>query len=151
MGMKKKAPAKKKAALRKKPVAKTKPQAKNAAPRKRKKAAFRPRVEFDSGRRREAHDPPTPPKTWIIHITPDPFPKRLPTQAGDKVIWQNDTNSTIDTFDLPTCVSPKKNPAPILPHWPTDPYTINKGSKGSYPYSYTDKFEDTRNGTIDVG
>jgi hypothetical protein len=133
MGMKKKAPAKKKAALRKKPVAKTKPQAKNAAPRKREK---------------------DPPKTWIIRITPDPFPKRLPTQAGDKVIWQNDTNSTIDTFDLPTCVSPKKNPAPILPHMPTIPYTINKGSKGSYEYSYTDKrlkMEDTRNGTIDVG
>jgi plastocyanin len=80
---------------------------------------------------------------------PDPL---MRCKAGDKIIWTNNTGQTITAFTLPTCVSPKTNPAPIAPG-KSRTRTVNNAKKGTYPYSYVypDKPQTTKNGTIDVG
>ena len=93
--------------------------------------------------------------TKMISLDPGgPNPDPLTgCEPRDKIIWTNNTGKTITGFTLPTCVSPKKSPAPIASGKATRPYTVNKGENGTYSYSYVYPAlpQGTKNGTIDVG
>jgi hypothetical protein len=82
-----------------------------------------------------------------------PSPDPSGAGPGDKITWTNNTGQIITSFSLPSCVSPKKSPAPIPVGKTTDPYNVNSGTpNGKYPYSYSQgAAKDTKNGTIDVG
>ena len=98
------------------------------------------------------------PSTYTIIITasgdpvPDPFPSPpLKLHPGDKIQWVNYLAVPIDSFTLPSCVSPKTSPAPISPGATTRLYTVNHGSGSHlYSYSYTLHMLVVRNGTINV-
>lgn len=82
---------------------------------------------------------PVPPDTTSIALRP-----------GDKVRWVNDTGSVVNTFNLPTCVAPQSNPAPIQPNVVTRAFTVNQAAHGSYAYNYATPLLGAQNGTIDV-
>lgn len=69
--------------------------------------------------------------------------------------WTNRTGHQITSFELPCCVSPKTNPAPLDADQPTITYTVDPGTKRKKPYDYSYSFQgikifNTQNGTIDV-
>jgi hypothetical protein len=88
-----------------------------------------------------------------ITATGGPSPDSLDTTPGSKINWTNNNSSTVNSFTLPTCVSPQTSPAPIAPGTTTRDYTVNNGTHGDYDYSYTvDDIDGTpQDGIIDVG
>lgn len=87
-----------------------------------------------------------------IDSTGNPQPETLRCKAGDKITWTSNLSVALDGFSLPSCVSPQRSPAPVAAGATTGAYTVNRGSKGNYQYSYRwpKLTQDTRSGTIDV-
>lgn len=88
----------------------------------------------------------------VIGANGDPSPTNLDCKAGDKITWTNNNSQSINSFTLPSCVSPTTSPAPIASGATTRQYTVN-AAPGDYAYSYVlpSIESDTRGGTIDVG
>jgi hypothetical protein len=76
----------------------------------------------------------------IDAATGAPDPSHLSCSDGDKIRWQNNFPVTVDSFDLPSCVSPGHSPAPIDPGDTTRYFTVNNGKHGSFDYEY--EFDD---------
>jgi hypothetical protein len=94
------------------------------------------------------------PSTYSISITTggDPDPDPLECAPGDKISWTNNNAEAVDSFTLPSAVSPQTDPAPIASGATTREYTVNSGTNGTYDYGYSleNPGGDTRGGTIDV-
>ena len=83
-----------------------------------------------------------------ITSTGGPDPETLDTTPGSSIHWTNNNSATVNSFTLPTCVSPQTSPAPIAPGATTRDYTVN--TNGDFGYSY--EIDGTSyHGTIDVG
>jgi len=79
-------------------------------------------------------------------------PATLNCKPGDQITWTNSYPAELNLFTLPSCVSPQNSPAPVASGATTRSFTVNRGVKGNFDYSYgwpTPK-RDTRGGTIDV-
>ena len=88
-----------------------------------------------------------------IDSSGDPSPSDLDCTPGDKITWTNNYSEAVESFTLPSCVSPQTDPAPIAVGVTTRKYEVNSGTKGAYDYGYVlpDADGDPRSGTIDVG
>src|SRR5712671_17051 len=92
----------------------------------------------------------------------DPNPNPLDCQHCDTVTWTNNASTAVDSFHLPSCVTPQDSLAPIAAGATTRVYTVrHDAEKKRYSYTYgfdgepdeVDEDEvdvDTQNGTIDV-
>jgi len=94
--------------------------------------------------------------TIVLPDIGDPLPSSC--SPGDQIRWSNETNQPVTSFTLPSCVTPKTDPAPIPPNTFTSYYHVKADPKAPYPYSYAvgtaddpgTLIFDTRSGTIDV-
>jgi len=88
----------------------------------------------------------------VIDSSGNAQPSTLGCHAGDQITWENNYTVALNAFSLPSCVAPQTTPAPLAAGASTRSFTVNRGAKGSYSYSFgwPSLTSDTRGGTIDV-
>jgi hypothetical protein len=92
--------------------------------------------------------------TITIHKTTGaPTPQHQPCHKDHIIIWHNDSSRIVDSFQLPSCVTPQTDPSPIQPGACTLEYKVKGGITGSFPYRYVfesrAKVPIPQSGTID--